>query len=146
MGTNADAPRRINVTNPDEAQSPAIDYDDPRVLWAAERTVLAWVRTGLALMGFGFLVARFGFFLRELAAAHGERISPRQGFSLWIGVGLVLLGVAVNFLSAWQYAWIERQLYPTERRAWPRMALALAVSVILGVLGLAMAGYLVALG
>ena len=29
---------------------------DPRVLFAAERTLLAWVRTGLALMGFGFLV------------------------------------------------------------------------------------------
>jgi putative membrane protein len=135
------------VTKPEAiAPPPAIDYDDPRVLWAAERTVLAWVRTGLAFMGFGFLVARFGFFLRELAAAHGEQINPRQGVSLWIGVGLVLLGVAVNFLSALQYGWIERRLYPGEQRLVPRMALALAVSVILGILGLAMAGYLMALG
>ena len=39
---------------------------DPRVVFAAERTFLAWVRTGLALTGFGFVVARFGLFLREL--------------------------------------------------------------------------------
>jgi hypothetical protein len=40
---------------------------DPRVRFAAERTLLAWIRTGLAMMGFGFVVARFGWFLRELA-------------------------------------------------------------------------------
>ena len=42
--------------------------EDPRVRFAAERTVLAWMRTGLALMGFGFVVARFGLFLRKIAA------------------------------------------------------------------------------
>ena len=46
-------------------QTPEID---PRVVFAAERTLLAWIRTGLSLMGFGFVVARFGLFLRELAA------------------------------------------------------------------------------
>jgi uncharacterized membrane protein YidH (DUF202 family) len=35
--------------------------EDPRVRFAAERTILAWMRTGLALMGFGFVIARFGF-------------------------------------------------------------------------------------
>lgn len=32
--------------------------EDPRIRFAAERTLLAWLRTGLALMGFGFVVAR----------------------------------------------------------------------------------------
>ena len=31
---------------------------DPRVFFAAERTLLAWVRTGLTIMAFGFVVAR----------------------------------------------------------------------------------------
>jgi len=67
---------------------------DPRVLMAAERTLLAWIRTGVTLMGFGFIVARFGLFLRELAAV-GERVAERQqnvGVSAIIGTTLVLLG------------------------------------------------------
>ena len=38
--------------------------NDPRILFAAERTLLAWVRTGLVMMGFGFVVARFGLVSR----------------------------------------------------------------------------------
>lgn len=36
---------------------------DPRVYFAAERTLLACIQTELTLMGFGFVVARFGLFL-----------------------------------------------------------------------------------
>src|SRR5687767_5823903 len=74
---------------------------DPRVQFAAERTLLAWVRTGVAMMGFGFVVARFGLFLRELAAARvGEVGAHRPGLSLWVGTSLVVLGVAVNLAAA----------------------------------------------
>ncbi len=50
-------------------QAPQTDRqpEDPRVRFAAEGTLLAWMRTGLALMGFGFVVARFGLFLREIS-------------------------------------------------------------------------------
>jgi putative membrane protein len=125
--------------------APPSAADDPRVIWAAERTLLAWIRTGLAMMGFGFLVARFGLFLHELALVHGKEEVRRTGVSMAIGTGLVLLGVAVNLLAAWQHLRIERWLYPGERRRVPRMALALTVSVLLAIIGLAMAAYLVLL-
>jgi uncharacterized membrane protein YidH (DUF202 family) len=34
------------------------NLDDPRVLFAAERTLMAWSRTAAGLMAFGFLVDR----------------------------------------------------------------------------------------
>lgn len=73
---------------------------DPRVYFAAERTLLAWVRTGLAMMGFGFVVARFGLFLREVTALQAVPPPQQHGLSLWVGVTLVVLGVAVNAAAA----------------------------------------------
>lgn len=64
-----------------QPQSEKLESADPRILFAAERTLLAWVRTGLALMGFGFVVARFGLFLRELAAARGNAVPTSRGES-----------------------------------------------------------------
>ena len=49
---------------------------DPRVFFAAERTLLAWVRTGLTIMAFGFVVARFGLFLRLLATQQPGVVGP----------------------------------------------------------------------
>ncbi len=69
---------------------------------AGERTMLAWVRTGLALMGFGFVVARFGLFLRELTKV-GFNVSTKTGMSLWIGVGLVILGIVTVSAAALQH-------------------------------------------
>ncbi len=53
------------------------DGNDPRVFFAAERTLLAWVRTGLAVMGLGFVVARFGLFVRGGFGGQGRPGSRR---------------------------------------------------------------------
>jgi putative membrane protein len=118
--------------------------EDPRVRFAAERTLLAWMRTGLALMGFGFVVARFGLFLREIAAA--GQVAAHQhstGWSLWIGTALIGLGVAVSLWASYEYYRFVR-LSKQGRADAPRTTLlAVVVAVILALLGIVMAAYLI---
>ncbi len=66
---------------------------DPRVFFASERTLLAWVRTGIAIVGLGFLVSRFGLFL-QLVSAQGGAVHPgaSHGYGNLIGIVLVVLG------------------------------------------------------
>lgn len=75
---------------------------DPRVYFAAERTLLAWVRTGLTVIGLGFVVARFGLFLRVMRGDTASGGGGNFGSTL-IGVGLVLLGSAAIAVAAWQH-------------------------------------------
>ena len=117
--------------------------EDPRVRFAAERTLLAWVRTGLGLMGFGFVVARFGLFLREFPGAAPQALAPPGGWSMRFGVALVLLGVATNALAAVEYRAVVRRIDRGEPYRPPRWSLGLLVAGVLVAVGLAMAAYLV---
>lgn len=118
--------------------------DDPRVWYAAERTLLAWVRTGLALMGFGFVVARFGLFLREIEAVRqGVPVQGGTGLSLWIGTGLILLGVIINVLISVEHLRLVRQVRFKPPHGGHSWWMGVAVAAALAIFGIAMAIYLV---
>lgn len=118
---------------------------DPRVFFAAERTLLAWVRTGLTIMAFGFVVARFGLFLRLLAAQHvggaaaGELHSH---LSNWIGIALVLLGVACLILGAIQHRSFVATLDPADVPRTHAAVYPITLSLVLAALGVVLAVYL----
>ena len=78
-------------TNPD---------DDPRIFFAAERTLLAWIRTGLGLVGMGFVVAKFGLFIRLL---HPTADHADHAWVVPIGIVLALLGAIASGVASWQH-------------------------------------------
>lgn len=123
-----------------QAKAPA-GSDDPRIYFAAERTFLAWIRTGLGLMGVGFAVSRFGLFLREMRANEVHAEVRSTGLSVMGGVALVVLGVIVNVAAvAHHVSLVEKLKSGVWMAGVSRNAIALAL--VLAVVGIAMASYL----
>jgi putative membrane protein len=116
---------------------------DPRVFFAAERTLLAWVRSGLTVMALGFVVARFGLFVTLLDGAGRSPLHGRNPtWSSALGIALVVLGAGA-ILGAWRnHRSYVRSLPPEDlpRLAVPWLTPFLAVSI--AVVGLLLAAYL----
>jgi len=107
---------------------------DPRVLFAAERTLLAWQRSAIALMGFGFVVERFGLFLQMVA--HLPESGSQRGVSLRIGILLLLLGAAVALISARQFRQVVKNLDPAVVPPGYWTHIGVALNVVLAVIAL----------
>ena len=116
---------------------------DPRVYFAAERTFLAWIRTGLGLMGVGFAVARFGLFLREFRSSATHMPAQSTGLSEWSGVALVALGVLVTLSATIRHLQLVRELAAGSWMPGRISKDAVALALILALMGLMMAGYLI---
>ncbi len=88
------------------------DLNDPRVFFAAERTLLAWNRTSLTLMAFGFVIERFGLFVQMLFPQRNGTL--HGSFAFWIGLAFIILGSLAAFTSIIQYRKVLHTLKPIE--------------------------------
>ena len=113
---------------------------DPRVFFAAERTLLAWVRTGLTVIALGFVVARFGLFLSLLAVA-----APAHAQHTWsgvLGVVLVIAGSLAIGGALYNHRRYVRTLPAVDIPAMALPWLTTALSLAIMLCGLLLATYL----
>ena len=116
------------------------ELNDPRVFFAAERTLLAWNRTSLALMAFGFVIERFGLFVHMLSPQKGEAL--QRGLSFWIGLAFIVLGALTSAAAITQYRTVLRALKPVEIPKGYRVNLGVLTNLVVAALGVALTVYL----
>ena len=116
------------------------DLNDPRVLFAAERTLQAWNRTCISLMAFGFVIERFGLFLQLVSR---EEIKGFQRhISFFVGESFVLLAVFMSIYSIVQHRRVLRTLRPVEIPEGYNLWSGVVVNALIGGLGLALSVYM----
>ncbi len=116
---------------------------DPRVFFAAERTLLAWVRSGLGIIAIGFVVAKFGLFLQLLTAQYAQKAVSQSAFAHYLGSALVLSGVLVVVLAQYNHQHFLKTLMPQDIPYQAIKYLPILLSSLVSLVGVVLAGYLV---
>ena len=105
--------------------------NDPRVLFAAERTLLAWTRTALSLIALGFAIERFGLLIKEM---NFTDVEGQRDFSFAIGLALIAFASIISVASVLQFRRFIKHLSPEEipegYMLWRGTATNLAVTLI----------------
>ena len=118
------------------------ELNDPRVFFAAERTLLAWNRSGLTLMAFGFVIERFGLIMHMLLPRQARLLE--RGISFWVGIAFILLGAFASAFAAVQFRKILKSLKPGEIPENYNPNLGVLINLLVALMGAALTIYLFA--
>lgn len=77
---------------------------------ANERTLLAWIRTSIAVMTLGVAINRFSLFLMEIHQVVPEVRTMANRHVEKLGIGLVVLGMALMCGAIWHYMRVGRAI------------------------------------
>ncbi len=116
---------------------------DPRVFFAAERTLLAWIRTGITIIALGFVVARFGLFVQLLSAQSDAALAnTHPKISAGLGITFILAGTLAILLAATQHRRFITTLSASDLPPSYSQTYSLLVALIVAGLGILLACYL----
>jgi putative membrane protein len=115
--------------------------EDPRVLFAAERTLLAWNRTSVSLMAFGFVIERFGLFIQFMGKEEIKIFQRHIAFS--VGIIFIVLGTFLAVYSIIQHKRILNTLQQAEIPRGYNLFLGIITNTVVGILGVLLVGYLI---
>jgi putative membrane protein len=118
-----------------------IGQTDPRVLFAAERTLFSWNRTGISLMAFGFVVERFGLYMQLLGVQGG--LGAQRHLSFIGGMGFILLGAFVEVYSVLQHRHFLTTLHEMDIPLGYNTKAAMGINAVVGFMGVMLCVYLV---
>jgi putative membrane protein len=116
--------------------------NDPRVFFAAERTLLAWLRTGLTIIAIGVVLARFGLFLELLAVQVPAAARAGTAGSAVFGVAFVLVGAFAIVAAVVQHRRFVATLPAVDMPPQYSRGFAIALSLAVALLGFALAAWL----
>lgn len=123
-----------------EGKTYMTDLNDPRVFFAAERTLLAWNRTSLTFMAFGFVIERFGLFVHMLSSGQGQPL--QRSASFWIGLAFIVLGAFSASAAVIQYNKVVSSLKPVQIPVNYRTNLGSFTTLLVAALGVVLTLYL----
>lgn len=112
------------------------DIKDPRVLFAAERTLLAWNRTALGFIAFGFVVERGGVLVRVLA--FDQDLPETLSLTFWLGLAFIVLGAISALYATKQFATVLKSLRPAEFPRGYNATWGMLVNSVVALLGMAL--------
>lgn len=116
---------------------------DPRVFFAAERTLLAWLRTGLTIIALGFVISRFGLFIKLVALESPSLASSVSSpLSSSLGIAFVMIGSLAIATAAIQHRRFVSTLADSQLSSVYSSTMAFILSVSIAMLGIALAAYL----
>jgi len=105
-----------------------------RTALALDRTTLAWIRTALTFASFGF--GMVAFFRATTEATHSEKAVRLHQAAIRMGVALILIGIVATMLAACSHWMALRKMRRGEQISITKWPLAVALAVLVGVLGL----------
>jgi putative membrane protein len=79
-----------------------------RTRLSLERTLMSVVRTAVSLIGFGFTIDQF---LDRMGAKPGIKAALFPNAPRYLGLALILCGIATLMISLWEYQWGLRYLW-----------------------------------